>query len=225
MLANCRGAASSALNCGEVQPNGKRNLRAPQAVTICQQLRNSYIKPSFLKLRYSHEKLRNLPPLCRSKIPAIPCRGAALSASARLVSRARCSAAAICHRLDAAPADKISDKAKPAMAGATAIGAFGARAVGNRAPLRNAPLRALPLGSVRANGWLLTQLELQRDGLTGHAEEVLPDVWPQQRVAGWRWRGVGKRPVLSEGFGAIGLHAGRCRFEGESAEVDRRDFE
>ena len=46
----------------------------------------------------------------------------------------------------------------------------------NRAPLEASCYAELPLGSVRAEGWLLEQLRRQADGLTGHLDEVYPQV-------------------------------------------------
>jgi len=42
----------------------------------------------------------------------------------------------------------------------------------NKSPLMEVPFTALPIGSVQADGWLLKQLQLQRDGLTGNAETL-----------------------------------------------------
>ena len=42
----------------------------------------------------------------------------------------------------------------------------------NRSPLRSNPLTKLPLGSVRARGWLQTQLQFMADGFTGHLPEL-----------------------------------------------------
>jgi hypothetical protein len=62
---------------------------------------------------------------------------------------------------------------------------FGANAhyADNRPPLKETPFAALPLGSVRARGWLLKQVEMQRGGLTGRAEEALVEL---NATSAWR---------------------------------------
>ena len=44
------------------------------------------------------------------------------------------------------------------------------------AAVRPCAMERLPPGSVRPQGWLLKQMEMQRDGLTGHAEELYEDI-------------------------------------------------
>lgn|GEM_PF-74346 len=44
--------------------------------------------------------------------------------------------------------------------------------VANKSPLLQTPFVPLPLGSVKADGWLLKQLELMKDGATGYAEDL-----------------------------------------------------
>lgn len=46
----------------------------------------------------------------------------------------------------------------------------------NRAPLSESPYAELPLGAIRPAGWLQEQLRRQANGLTGHLDEVYPQV-------------------------------------------------
>lgn len=55
-------------------------------------------------------------------------------------------------------------------------------AVANRAPLRANAFYLLPIGSVRPAGWLLEQMKIQANGLSGHLGETWADVGPN---SGW----------------------------------------
>ena len=57
-----------------------------------------------------------------------------------------------------------------------------ARVVRNRMPLKPGALALLPLGSIRPEGWLRRQLDIQARGLTGRLDEFWPDVGP---TSGW----------------------------------------
>ena len=75
--------------------------------------------------------------------------------------------------------------------------------VGNREPLISTPMVGLPLGSVRADGWLLTQLELQKSGLTGHAEQVIPELGSNSGWLGGKGEGWEKGPYYVKGLVAL----------------------
>jgi uncharacterized protein len=54
--------------------------------------------------------------------------------------------------------------------------------VKNREPLASTPYVLLPLTSVQPRGWLKRQLEIQATGLSGHIEDLWPDLGPK---SGW----------------------------------------
>ena len=46
----------------------------------------------------------------------------------------------------------------------------------NRAPLKAKPYAELPLGAIQPKGWLLEQLKGMAKGMTGHLDELYPEV-------------------------------------------------
>ena len=69
-------------------------------------------------------------------------------------------------------------------------------------------LRRLPLGSVRPEGFLREQLRLQKEGLTGHAEELYPDIGESDWLTGgsrggqFAWE---RGPYYARGLVALAL--------------------
>lgn len=53
----------------------------------------------------------------------------------------------------------------------------------NKKPLHEKPYLELPLGSIKPQSWLLEQLERMKDGMTGHLDEIYPEVMGKRN--GW----------------------------------------
>jgi len=80
----------------------------------------------------------------------------------------------------------------------------GAHYVSNRSPLAVNPLVKLPLGAVEPHGWLLSQLQLMRDGFTGRLAEISPFLkddsgWITLKGKGWE-----ELPYWLKGYGDLG---------------------
>jgi hypothetical protein len=76
--------------------------------------------------------------------------------------------------------------------------------VGNRDPLLRSPLLKLPIGAIEPKGWLLSQLQLMRDGFTGRLKEMSGFLssgsgWLTLKAKGWE-----EMPYWLKGFGDLG---------------------
>ena len=82
----------------------------------------------------------------------------------------------------AAAAVLPSRRAAASQIAAKETGTSAQAALKNRAPLAPNAFYTLPLGSIRPTGWLLAQMQTQASGLSGHLDEIWPDVGPN---SGW----------------------------------------
>lgn len=66
--------------------------------------------------------------------------------------------------------------------------------------LHETAFESLPLGSVKPAGWLLDQLRIQAEGLTGHLEEHWPDVGPDNGWLGGQGESWERGPYYVDGL-------------------------
>jgi hypothetical protein len=83
---------------------------------------------------------------------------------------------------------------------------------GNRSPLLPSPFFKLSIGSIKPQGWLRHQLQLEADGMTGHLEEI--SKWCKLDNSAWATRdgsgqfGWEELPYWLKGYGDLGYVLG-----------------
>jgi hypothetical protein len=86
----------------------------------------------------------------------------------------------------------------------------------SRSALASVSFEPLPLGSVKPAGWLLDQLKLQAEGLTGHLDEF----WPDVRDSGWiggNGDGWERAPYWLDGLVPMAYLTGDTRLQAKAA--------
>jgi DUF1680 family protein len=73
----------------------------------------------------------------------------------------------------------------------------------NRAPLATSPLVKLPIGAVEPRGWLMAQLQLMRDGLTGRLGEVSRFLGDDSGWITLKGKGWEELPYWLKGYGDL----------------------
>ena len=70
----------------------------------------------------------------------------------------------------------------------------------SKSPLQPLAFLPLPLGAVRPAGWLKDQLRVQANGLSGHIEEIWPDLGPESAWLGGKGEGWERGPYYVDGL-------------------------
>ncbi len=76
--------------------------------------------------------------------------------------------------------------------------------ISNRSPLLPSPLVKLPIGNIEPKGWLLSQVQLMRNGFTGRLSEISKFL---KEDSGWitlKGRGWEEMPYWLKGYGDLG---------------------
>jgi len=94
--------------------------------------------------------------------------------------------------------------------------------ISNRPPLTPSPFIKLPIGTIKPQGWVRRQLELEADGFTGHLLEISgflkkeDNAWLSPEGKGHSpWEEV---PYWLKGFGDVGYILGNERIIKETRE-------